>query len=61
MAEKFTKEYITLPYHPQAAMTETGLRDLVRLIEGHLQRIEGRVEANQDALLALAARVAALE
>ena len=56
-----SREYITLPYHPQEPLTPEVLRDLTRTIEGILQRIEGRIEVLQEALTALETRVAALE
>lgn len=61
MAERFTKEYITLGYHPRTPFTEDALRDLVRLVEGYLQRMEGRIEVVQDAVTALQGAVTALQ
>lgn len=62
MAEtKYTREYITLAYHPQTPLTEDALRDLIRTIEGYLQRIQGRIEVLQTAVTALETRVTALE
>lgn len=58
---QFSREWITLEYHPQRELTPDTLRDLVRTIEGYLQRIEQRIEVLQDAMTALQARVAALE
>lgn len=61
MPERFTKEYITLQYHPQVEVTPETIRDLARLLEGILQRIEGRIEALQAAVTALEGRVSAVE
>ena len=61
MAERFSREYIALSYHPQTPFTAETLRELTRVIEGVLQRLEQRIEALQDAVTTLDARVAALE
>jgi hypothetical protein len=61
MAAPFTREYITLSYHPQTPLTDAALRDLMRTVEGFLQRMESRIEALQDSVTALERRVAALE
>jgi hypothetical protein len=55
------REYITLSAHPLTPRTDQSWQDFVRVLEGHLQRIEARVEALQDAVLALETRVKALE
>jgi hypothetical protein len=55
------REYITLSAHPLTPRTDQSWQDFVRVLEGHLQRIEGRVEALQDAVVALGTRVKALE
>jgi len=60
-APRFTREYITLAYHPRTPFTEEALRDLVRTLEGYMQRMEGRIEALQDAVTALETRVTAVE
>ena len=61
MAERFTKEYITLPYHPQVSITPDTFRELARLLEGILQRLEGRIEVLQATVTTLETRLAALE
>ena len=61
MAERFTKEYITLPYHPQVPITPDTFRELARLLEGILQRMEGRIEVLQATVTALETRLAVLE
>jgi hypothetical protein len=55
------REYITLSAHPLTPRTDQSWQDFVRVLEGHLQRIEQRVETLQDAVVALGARVKALE
>jgi hypothetical protein len=55
------REWVTLSSHPLTPRTDQSWQDFVRVLEGHLQRIEGRVEALQDAVVALGARVKALE
>lgn len=61
MAAPVSREYITLSYHPQQEVSGPWLHEVVRTIEGFLQRMELRIEALQEAVAALEARVAALE
>lgn len=58
----FTKEYITLEYGGiGASLSPEALRDILRSIEGYLQRMETRIEVLQGAVQALEKRVTALE
>ena len=52
-ANRFTTEYITLNYYPRAQFETQDLQDTFRIIEGYLQRIEGRIEVLQDAVTRL--------
>ena len=61
MAERFTKEYITLAYHPQTPITPEAFRELARTLEGYLQRLQGRIEVLQETVTALETRLTALE
>jgi hypothetical protein len=59
---RFSREYIALSYHPQTdLLTQEGVRNLIRVLEGVLQRMEQRIEDLQTAVATLDARVTALE
>ena len=55
------REYVTLSYHPQTPVTPEALHELTRLIEGYLQRMEGRIELLQDTVVRLDFDVAELQ